>query len=850
MPTDFRHVNCVQAAVSAAKNLTDQDAVDLIKDIATYIEGKQKSGEVPDIKKMLKELKDMVVGEVEMHTVEKRNALLAAQTRAKIDKYLGGFSDPGEGLAAYMGGSVKAHKGALNSIDARGKSIVSEHLGKMISDLEKENLLEIFNRDLLEPQIAKELWEIRPGGNPGVSGSPEAKKIADILYKYQKNIMELQNSYGAWVKDLPGYVTRQSHDASKLRKAGFESWRDFIIDMLDQERTFASMGDEQTVDNFLRGAYDGLVSGLHKRVQGEGEFEFVGKAIGFHGPSALAKKVSQHRVLHFKDADSWLKYNEVFGTHNLRETVIGSLEHGGRSVALMEGFGPNPLMAFDNIVRKLKLANQNNLDNLKSLSSQHLQNLFKELDGTTHIPGDVTGAKISAGIRSIQNMAKLGGAVISSISDIPFQAAELRYQGHNIFSAYGEAFTNLFRGRGNSEQKDIARMIGVGLEGIMGDILSRFTVQDSIPGMAAKLQQRFFKLNGMSWWNDAHKTGIGLVMANHLAENAHLEYGALDKDITKVFRMYDINDREWNVFRNSGHMNAGDNRYLTPDAIGNMNNDTFKQLYGGIDKYTDKQVDKLKHELETTWRTYFIDRADFAVPHPGAVERSYMTMGTQPGTVLGEAIRFIMQFKSFPLAALRKGVGRELFGDGAETIGQALLKGKGDMLGLTHLVAASTVFGYLAMASKDLLKGREPRSLDDPKTWMAACAQGGGFGIYGDFLFGEMSRYGRTFLSSMAGPTFGQIDDIAEIYTRVREGNDPSAQAVRLAINNTPFINLFYTRGALDYLILYQLQEMVNPGYLHRMEARIERENDQHFYLPPSSVISYGGQGGLFESIR
>ena len=42
-------------------------------------------------------------------------------------------------------------------------------------------------------------------------------------------------------------------------------------------------------------------------------------------------------------------------------------------------------------------------------------------------------------------------------------------------------------------------------------------------------------------------------------------------------------------------------------------------------------------------------------------------------------------------------------------------------------------------------------------------------------------------------------------------------------------------------MIWYQLQETINPGYLSRMEKRIKRENDQEFWLPPSSVVSVGG---------
>src|SRR5690606_6705303 len=190
-----------------------------------------------------------------------------------------------------------------------------------------------------------------------------------------------------------------------------------------------------------------------------------------------------------------------------------------------------------------------------------------------------------------------------------------------------------------------------------------------------------------------------------------------------------------------------------------------------------------------------------------------------PGTVLGEALRFFWQFKSFPLTVIHRAIGREIYGYGAESLSEALFKGKGDMIGLASLIVQSAFFGYGAMVIKDLAKGREPREFSR-KTALAALAQGGGLGIYGDFLFGEYSRYGNSALATLAGPTFGQFDDIIDLYQKFRDGDDAAASVVRIAINNTPFVNLFYTRIALDYLIIYRLQEMANPGYLKRMERQ------------------------------
>jgi hypothetical protein len=234
----------------------------------------------------------------------------------------------------------------------------------------------------------------------------------------------------------------------------------------------------------------------------------------------------------------------------------------------------------------------------------------------------------------------------------------------------------------------------------------------------------------------------------------------------------------------------------------------------------------------------FIDRAEHAVIEPDARTRAFLLRGSQPGTVWGETARFIAQFKSFPVAILQRTMGREIYGRGYDTLGDYLKNGKGDMLGMANLIVWMTLFGYGAMSVKDMLKGRTPRDPLSPSTWMAAMLQGGAFGIYGDFLFGEMkNRFGGGLLSTLAGPTFGTFNDIGDLYGRLRDGDDGAAQAFRLLISNTPFMNLFYTRMALDYLILYRVQEWLNPGYLRRMERRIEKENDQTFLIKPSEVI-------------
>jgi hypothetical protein len=116
--------------------------------------------------------------------------------------------------------------------------------------------------------------------------------------------------------------------------------------------------------------------------------------------------------------------------------------------------------------------------------------------------------------------------------------------------------------------------------------------------------------------------------------------------------------------------------------------------------------------------------------------------------------------------------------------------------------------------------------------------QGGGLGIYGDFLFGEASRMGGGFLETLGGPAVGKAAEVKRLYDRAVAGDDVAAEALRFGINNVPGNNLFYTRMAADYFFLYELQESMNPGYLRRMERRAEQERGQQWWLRPSETVN------------
>ena len=116
------------------------------------------------------------------------------------------------------------------------------------------------------------------------------------------------------------------------------------------------------------------------------------------------------------------------------------------------------------------------------------------------------------------------------------------------------------------------------------------------------------------------------------------------------------------------------------------------------------------------------------------------------------------------------------------------------------------------------------------KTILAAFKQSGGLGIYGDFLFGEANRFGGGLIETAFGPSASAIGRIGDLATRARDGDGKAGDALNVALQNTPFANLFWARPGLDWLFLNSLRESASPGFLARQEARRFKDYGQTYW--------------------
>jgi hypothetical protein len=822
-------IDTIQAA--AGRKLSDEELDDLLTSLQLRQRYIQAKGLVQDSAEAALQAAEEVANNIKMAAViEKRNAAINLTKRVEkvawVQKNFG--NNLAEGLEAILVGVNRAKQGAREGAAQLQKAIKDTYLAGFTADLERTGHMDLFASGSMDREVGRALWALgRESETADLAKLPkEAVDIARVVNKWQEVSRLEANEAGAWIGKQDGYIVRQTHDAEKIRGKGaeedFARWKSTAIEKFDTARMQAEQGFTD-LDKMLRATWHNLATGNHLKAIPEREIS------GFKGPGNLAKRVSQDRIIHFKDADSWFDYNQIYGSRNLREGVVSGLSHSADSLGLMKSLGTNPGALFETIKNDLIVTAKDSgkLDQVTRIADakEKLDNYMKAVDGSMNIPGNALLARVGANIRGWKMMSSLGSMVFSQLNDVAVYAAGARYQGRGVFEGMGEAISGLGRSLKPAERRELLSSLGVVLDNAIGE-LGRV---DSFaqPGRMARAQQLFMKLNLGEWWVQHMRASAALGMSHDMAQQAGKAWAELNPDFQRILSTYDITPDRWDHIRSAPIKTVEGKGYLVPESVENR-----------------ETADKL--------RTYLTDQTQFLALEPDAKTRAILLRGTQPGTKMGEFMRFLMQFKSFTGAYMQKILGRELYGRGYEgdSLWGALRHGNGEFTGLAQLIVTSTIMGYASMQLKALAKGQtvsKPESAGQvTQQFLAAMLQGGGMGIYGDFLFGQASRFGGGMLETAAGPVISEVGRIVDLYHKAltdaqeqgptEAGRRLGASVFREAINNTPFVNLFYSRIALDYMIFYRIQEMMNPGYLHRAENNVKQQQ-REFLVKPSSVV-------------
>lgn len=686
-------------------------------------------------------------------------------------------------------------------IDQTHHAIRAQILGPMTEALQSANLLRALRQNdrAFNLDVARELYRRKAPESAPATGNVQATRAAEILGQAMDIGRAMQNKAGAWIGELENYMGRQYHDMFKVRgaggDAGFQAWRNAIAPLLDVERTYPDLTPEEA-ESSLRATWQALANG---------EFDASGGTAlrGFQGPGNLGKKVSQERSLIFRGPDEWFRYNEQFGKGSVMDAVVAGADRAARGTALMQTLGTNPEAMFNRLHQHLidRAVRRDDHAMVDRLKGEFNHKVFDTVSGRASIPANATLSYIGATVREVMQLAKLGGVVISALPDLPVTAGTLRYNGINFWVGLGNQIRAILPQ--SAETKQIANALGAGIDGMMNAIVHRFRAEDGVPGMMARAVNTYHKLTGLTYWTEAQKTGMGLALSHNLAAHAGDAFEALPKRFQGTLRRYGIEAGEWDAARATAQAAADGRNYLLPAHIAD-------------------------EAVAQKFQTYIIDQVREGLNEPSALARTISTMGTRPGTVEGEIMRAMMQFKSFTLTFMQRHMGRTFYRDGV------------DLPGALYLMVGMGLAGYAGVVLKGLANNETPPDPQDGEGWAklvtASLVQGGSMGMLGDVLM-RNNVAANDVVGSLAGPAAGDVAQAVAALNAVRVGEKTKSrsevaaqQGLKLALANTP--NLFYLSAVYQYLFPYMLTEMVNPGTIRRRE-RLLRQNGQDFVLRP-----------------
>lgn len=636
------------------------------------------------------------------------------------------------------------------------------------------------------------------------TGNPIAAKAAKAYVDAVENLRIRQNAAGADIGKLDYGYLPQPHDVGRIARAGRDTWVDFISPLLDRARYTDDSGARMSDAEFRKtvaAAYDTLsTEGRNKMIPGAG-------AKG----SRASRFDDAHRVLHFKDADAHLNYLTEFGRGGMMESITSHVGAAAKNVGLMESFGANP-NATMRLLKDLAEKGDNLAGGRESLATVDM--VWDTLNGTTAQPVSASLAAKFQGVRNFVTAVKLQGVMLSSITDAPLQLLAAKYNGMPM----SDTIVNTLKSFGGDTTQS-ANRLGLATESITTE-MSQWHADNLAQGWTHKLANTTMRATLVEAWTHALRRGFGLTLSATLGDLRKTDFGALSKFDAERFAASGVTETDWKIWQAAKLTDVGGNQLLTKDGI------------RGVTGFHADEINRATARL-----LGFIDQeAHMAVLSPDLMTRAAITQGTRTGTWGGELTRSLMLFKSFPMAIAIKHIRRI---QSLPTTGSKVAYSVAMMSGLT-------AFGALALQLKEVVAGKDPRDMTTGQFWGAAFTQGGGFGVFGDVLYtgmGGSARGGQANWTSLMGPVFGTVADGMNVTLgnlgEVLKGKKTNAGAeiIRFARGNTPLVNLWYAKAAIDHLFMHELQESISPGYLRKMRATARKNFDQAYWWKPGEGL-------------
>lgn len=639
------------------------------------------------------------------------------------------------------------------------------------------------------------------------TGNAAAQGVAKAVTDTFERARVLFNAQGGDIGQLADFGLPHRHDGNRIAAAGFDAWAADVFTKLDWHRmvdfttgkpftaTPGGRPNKAAANRLLREVFDSITTG---------GWDDRFPSMGMGGQKSAANMRAEHRVLHFRDGDAWMAYNEAFGSANPFDAIVQHLSGMARDIAAMRNFGPNPHAGLRHAAQVMERAARTATDlngkaHVKRIETVQAkatkaQVMLDMVTGRANTPANAGWARFFAGTRNLLTGAQLGGAILSSTTDWGSMALAARAVSLNPGSTWNRTVQTLVRGATPQQARDMGYIFdtwfntGAGYARFMGDIWS--------PEITSRITNTVLRVSLLNFWTDRARFGVAMAFGSDLAQVAGKRFDELDEPLRRFMADNNIGAADWDAVRDAGAM------FTDPTGGRHISAEWFR-------RHTSLPPDQAE-DIATRWGALVRAHQEFAIPTASLRGRATIIADSKPGSPGGELLRSTAMYKSFMLSVLFNQLRRIGQIDGIPNRAWYVAR----------YIAVMTALGGVAIQLKETAKGRDPRDMnpmENPAFWVAALLQGGGLGIFGDFFGATTSRAGGGLAETAAGPVVGLGSDIGRAVSsnisRAGEGKDIllGRDVVNLARRYNPAASLWYTRLAMDRLVWDQMQQILDP---------------------------------------
>lgn len=677
----------------------------------------------------------------------------------------------------------------------------------------------------------------------GKSDNPETMAMAKEVSETLEEMRLAFNRNGGNIKKLDNYGFMTSHDQKKVALTDQSEWVNDVIQGLDRNhyvKEDGSLMNDAELRTVLDDVYQTIATnGANKELKALDQQKKADSITPIGGRSKMANRHQESRALHFKDGDSWLNYQEKYGTYNeigFHEILKNHVQRMSTEVAMMQNFGSNPRLAFETILNEALIrakADPKNGQKHGALDKQahRATSMYNTLDAHTRAI-DSTLGNIMGGLRALMVSSKLGGTTITTFGD----HASMKRIGNMLGLSYTKSILpEYIKQLKQGATRDEALRFGLGINEMVGamsrfgdaDIVSSATKSGRFNGRMQAFASTTMKLSGLNAVTAGAKRAFNLVHMNKLAElTRKTDWKDLGADDLKILQGNGITERDWQLWKQLEPSKREDGTIvLTQNDFFNVSDDVIKQFLPQDKHNSIKAIADFRYKAAMKYQTHLFNEESVAIIEAGVRERSIINLG-EAGTIQGELGRTLFQFKGFPLAYMFR-IGHRAFAQGDI---------KSRVTFLASLLAYQTLAGALIVQTQNLANGKNPEPVFTVYFFGKSILKGGGLSFLGDLMSSLSDPTGRSASDFVSGPLIGQSMKLGMLLTgmgnNIIEGKESTRmmEVANALKSNIPLQNLWYSKLIVDRMLYSKMQNMIDPDYLPRTQQRLENLGNSYWW--------------------